>query len=228
MKSARRLLERLEDRRSRKVVLLAHCILNENTRYLGGACRAGCIREILDSCMDAEVGIVQMPCPEQRAWGGVLKRHLLWLWGMKTRPFSTLLEALFPLMLLYTRWVYGRLARQVARQLQDYVESGCSVVAVVGIDGSPSCGVTRTMSLKRAFRELCSLDVETATSDDMNAIVQSCQADGSGLFVGLLRRELKKRGVNASFLGHDLMTELQGRTSNVDLHPVRPVSAVGS
>lgn len=24
-------------------------------------------------------GIVQMPCPEQRVWGGVLKRRLLWL-----------------------------------------------------------------------------------------------------------------------------------------------------
>lgn len=44
------LVHRLRDARGRRVVFLAHCLLNENTRYLGGACRAGCVQEILAQC----------------------------------------------------------------------------------------------------------------------------------------------------------------------------------
>jgi predicted secreted protein len=62
------LLQRsLKDRRSGKVIFLSHCILNENTRYLGGACRGGGIREIIEQFLDKDIGIVQMPCPEQLA-----------------------------------------------------------------------------------------------------------------------------------------------------------------
>jgi hypothetical protein len=40
--SARQLLlERLKDERSKRVIFVSHCWLNENTRYLGGAFRPG-------------------------------------------------------------------------------------------------------------------------------------------------------------------------------------------
>lgn len=71
------LVHRLRDARGRRVVYLAHCLLNENTHYLGGACRAGCVREVLAQCVDLGLGVVQLPCPEEAAWGGVLERHLL-------------------------------------------------------------------------------------------------------------------------------------------------------
>jgi hypothetical protein len=72
VEKTRLLRERLADRRSHQVIFLSHCLLNENTRYLGGACRAACVREVVEECIDRELGIVQMPCPEQQAWGGVL------------------------------------------------------------------------------------------------------------------------------------------------------------
>ena len=69
------------DKRSRRVIFLPHCLLNENTRYLGGACRAGAVEEIVQPCLEAGLGIIQMRCPEQFAWGGILKRGLLkFLW----------------------------------------------------------------------------------------------------------------------------------------------------
>src|SRR5512134_1840085 len=76
------LVHRLRDARNRRVVFLAHCLLNENTRYLGGACRAGCVKELLAQCIDLGLGVVQLPCPEELAWGGVLKRHLLRAYGI--------------------------------------------------------------------------------------------------------------------------------------------------
>jgi hypothetical protein len=73
----RQLRSRLRDDRSGRVAFVAHCLLNENVRYLGGACRPGDVSEVVDGLQRQGVGICQMPCPEQDAWGGVLKRRLL-------------------------------------------------------------------------------------------------------------------------------------------------------
>jgi predicted secreted protein len=64
MSNVHQLACQLTDRRSKKVVFLAHCLLNENTRYLGGACRGCCVREIVEQCITHDLGMVQMPCPE--------------------------------------------------------------------------------------------------------------------------------------------------------------------
>jgi hypothetical protein len=52
------------------VIFLSHCLLNENVRYLGGAARASGVSEVVNGYLASGVGICQMPCPEQRAWGG--------------------------------------------------------------------------------------------------------------------------------------------------------------
>jgi hypothetical protein len=83
-------------------------LLNENTRYLGGARRAGSVPELVRPLLDQGIGIVQLPCPEQRAWGGVLKRRLLLFYG-EGRLRYRLRGALLPIMLWYTRRiVHGR------------------------------------------------------------------------------------------------------------------------
>jgi len=68
------LRERLRDERGGRVLFVSHCLLNENVRYQGGAGRRGAVDEIVDECRMRGLGICQMPCPEQRAWGGVGKR----------------------------------------------------------------------------------------------------------------------------------------------------------
>jgi predicted secreted protein len=49
-------------------VFVSHCLLNENTRYLGGAFRPGAVGEVVDTYLRAGTGICQLPCPEQLAW----------------------------------------------------------------------------------------------------------------------------------------------------------------
>jgi hypothetical protein len=75
------LQEQLANARGGRVVLLSHCLLNQNVRYLGGAGRAGGVGELADGYLARGVGICQLPCPEQRAWGGVLKRRMLVAYG---------------------------------------------------------------------------------------------------------------------------------------------------
>ena len=201
--------DQLADQRSKKIIFLSHCLLNENTRYLGGACRQGCVQEILQLCLERGIGIVQMPCPEELAWGGVLKRRLLTFFGSEGTLVYRWRNKLLPMLLWYTRRIYRRIAKRVTDQIEDYLTSGFSVVGIVGVDGSPTCGVHQTLAIKRALELLGQLP-QTAQADDMNEIVQTCRAAGTGLFIELLRKELARRKLNVPFLAHDLTAELQG------------------
>jgi len=208
------MLERLRDERSRRVVFVAHCILNENTRYLGGAFRPGVVSEVLESYVRQGVGIHQMPCPEQRAWGGVLKRWILYFYGSQGTTIYRLRGLIVPLFLAYTRAIYRMLATRLARDIHDYVRSGFEVVGVVGIGGSPSCAVNRTLDLKRSLPVLATTPVEQLERETFNdaAIVQ-CLTDGQGLFIQALKRELDRRRLHVPFLEHDLVAEMHGENS---------------
>ncbi|CAN5924689.1 hypothetical protein BH11MYX4_BH11MYX4_65490 [soil metagenome] len=213
------LAERLRDQRSKKVVFLSHCLLNENTRYLGGACRRCCVREIIESCMDHGIGMVQMPCPEQAVWGGVLKRRMLRLYGLKRRsPLAhRLSSALVPLGLRYVRRRYRTMARAVATQVEDYVASGFTVLGIVGIDGSPTCGVHKTIDIDASVDEMSRVDPASLSVDEQNDMVRRHAIPGRGLFIEALERELRARRLRVPLLAHDLLGELMGLPSNVTI-----------
>lgn len=208
--------DRLHDSRSTHVIFLSHCLLNTNTRYLGGATRPGVVLEVIQPCIDHGLGLVQLPCPEQHAWGGVLKHHLLRFYGASDTPLVRLRRLLLPLLLAYTRRVYRRLARDVAAQMQDYVRAGYTIRGIVGLDGSPSCGVLQRLEIDRALPRLAALDREQATSEDINAIVRESLVPGRGLFIECLEQELQRRGITVPWLSHSLIDELDGR--------IRPLS----
>lgn len=57
------------DSRSKKIVLVAHCILNQNSISDGTADYPGSISEIVEFLFRSNVGIIQMPCPEMLCLG---------------------------------------------------------------------------------------------------------------------------------------------------------------
>jgi predicted secreted protein len=204
------LIEQLPDARSGRVVFLSHCLLNENTRYLGGACVPGCLPEVVERCVQQRLGIVQMPCPEQHAWGGVLKSTLLRAYGLKhTSPVLFILRR--PLLVLLrwrTQHIYRKLARQVASEVADYLASGMQVQAVVGVDGSPSCGVSTTMDLTSALERVTRLAPASFTPAVLNRELRACVTAGRGMFTAELRRDLERRRITIVFTAHDLVAEL--------------------
>ena len=52
------------DKRSKEIILVAHCILNQNAKLDECAFYPGVIREITQLLVDSGMGIIQMPCPE--------------------------------------------------------------------------------------------------------------------------------------------------------------------
>ena len=206
------LLDRLRDERGRRVVLVSHCLLNENTWYAGGATRPGAVAEVIDELIRAGYGIHQLPCPERLAWGGVLKRHSLWIYDSKGRPRYALRGVLLHAFVWWTRVIYRRLARQIARDVTDYQRSGIEVAGIIGIGASPSCGVTTTLDLRASLEVVAACPAAALTRDVMNEqAVLACRRPGEGLFIEALDRELKRRGLTVPALEHDLAAELHGK-----------------
>jgi len=198
-------------------VFLSHCLLDENTRYLGGACRRCCVREVVEQCMDRGIGMRQMPCPERVVWGGVLKRRMLALYGLERRSAlgGALARRLLPVVLRHVRRRYRAIARRVANEIDDDLRSGISVVGIVGIDGSPTCGVQRTLDVTSAVRSMTRLDPTALTVEQQNELVRHHAVPGRGMFIEELARALAARHIVLPFLAHDLFAELEGRRSSV-------------
>jgi predicted secreted protein len=226
---AQLLLDQLRDERGRRVVLVSHCLLNENTRYAGGATRPGAVPEAVDELIGAGYGIHQLPCPERLAWGGVLKPHSLRLYHSKGGLLYPLRGLLLSAFVVWTRLVYRRLARRVARDVADYQRSGITVAGIVGIGASPSCGVTTTLDLRASLELVASCPAAALTRDVMNErAVLGCRRSGEGLFIAALDRQLGRRGLEVPALEHDLAAELRGSQQTLlTAGPLRTLGALG-
>ena len=112
------------DGRSKKVIFVAHCFLNQNARCNGSAETPSAIPRIPDLLIQRNIGIIQMPCPELGCLG--LGRE-----GMIYDQLST----------HGNRRYLKLLAQDVVYQAKQYLKHGFKVLGVLGINCSPSCGV---------------------------------------------------------------------------------------
>jgi len=116
------------DARSRKVVLVSHCLLNQNAKVEGLARHPGMFEPLAEALYAARVGLVQMPCPEVAHYG--LERPR----GADTRE-------------QYDTPEYWETCRRIAAEVADlaatYQRAGYAVACLLGVEGSPSCSVER-------------------------------------------------------------------------------------
>lgn len=213
----KRVMEKLKDERSKKVIFVAHCMLNENTRWLGGAYRSGCIDEIVDQIQDQGIGIVQMKCPEQQAMGGVVKT---WEWrmlGAKDTLLYRLKGAVLPIFIWNMKRIYRKIAKEVVRDIEDYAEHGFEVVGIVGSAGSPSCGVNKIMDIKRLIEFLANTDIEQLDRENWNDAVKERYCKGKGFFIKALEEELQKKNLTVKIFEQDCIAEMRGERTPIGL-----------
>jgi predicted secreted protein len=118
------------DCRGRKVVLVPHCVLNQNARVAGAAERPAAVVELVIGLIERDVGILQMPCPELCIFG--LDRANVQVESKLRNPVG--------------RSMSRRLARDLVQQVRTYLDCGIDILGVLGKNGSPSCGVEQTWS----------------------------------------------------------------------------------
>jgi predicted secreted protein len=114
------------DIRSGKVVFVAHCVLNQNARMIDVADFPAMHDQLLDYLQKAQIGIIQMACPETYCLG--LGRFDVRV-GLEHPAGMERLQ---------------RLIDDLIFTIREYLFQGMEVVAVIGKEGSPSCGVKQT------------------------------------------------------------------------------------
>jgi predicted secreted protein len=177
------------------VAFVAHCVLNQNSRVLDGAYCAGVYAPVVDVLRDRGWRIEQMPCPEM-AFAGMNR-----FWAVREQ-YDT---AAF-------RRHCRRLATAVAGAIAARVQQGEEIV-LIGVEGSPSMGVTTTSS-----------DPQRGGRPDWPDGSPEL-TDGEGIFIEELHAELDRRGIvfraageTGAIPGHDeavqrarLESALEGR-----------------
>ena len=160
------------DIRSKSVVFVAHCILNQNSLSDGTASYPSQIKEVLGLLTKFDVGIVQMPCPELLCLG--LSR------GNIGESLGSIVEenARIRKMMSTGSAVkeMKKLIKGVIKQIIEYRKYGFTIKGIVGINRSPSCGV------------------ETTSKDNK-------EANGRGVFIEALFDELSANKINLDFVG---------------------------
>ena len=160
------------DARSKTVVFVAHCILNQNSISDGTADYPGVIREILELLCASDVGIVQLPCPELICLG--LDRGYVYGRASPVVEENTRIRGMMGSD--YATGKLKRLVNDVVLQISEYLKHGFKITGIVGINRSPSCGV------------------ETTSNDDV-------EVEGEGVFIEALRKELDKKGIKLKMVG---------------------------
>lgn len=124
--------------RNKKILLVSHCILNQNTVIEGEARAEGAISSAMEWIKEEGVGVLQLPCPEFTFLG-------------LDRPSMTYEE--------YDNDQYRshcqRILSPIMKQILEYRRCGYEISGILGIQSSPSCDLLRGVfmeELKKLFR----------------------------------------------------------------------------
>ncbi|MCB9494541.1 MAG: hypothetical protein H6681_03735 [Desulfobacteraceae bacterium] len=162
--------------RSKKIVVLCHCILNSNAKVTPLATYQGVLTEAVRDFIEKGYGIIQLPCPESTYLG--MNR-----WGMSKDQYD------HPSYRAHCQ----KLIKPYADQLETFAKADYKIHAVIGVNGSPSCGVSLTpVGLKGGV-----------TDPGENPFEKIEYINQSGVFIEELKEILTKRGIAVKFMAID-------------------------
>lgn len=160
------------DGRSKKIVFVAHCFLNQSSISDGTAVCPAVLKDIVEFFVDSNVGIVQMPYLELCCLG--LDRGNIYGSDSPVLVENTRIR---------TEMKKGNadekltiLADYVIQQILEYHRFGFEIVGIIGANRSPTCGVE--------------------TTSDNNE-----EVSGMGLFIEKVSYQLSKKNIFIPMIG---------------------------
>lgn len=158
------------DIRSKNCVFMSHCLLAQAVRANGVAKYfPGPVKPVIQFCLDNDINMMQMPCPETLCANGGLGRDPH---GKKWYEQNGMRET----------------AREIAASQVEYmknlIDSGFTILAVIGMEFSPACAVTYLNRGQRIYRDQ-GIYVEELKSLMANENIEIP-------FIGVNQRALKK------------------------------------
>lgn len=123
--------------RSKKIIIVSHCILNQNSVVYPLARAKGAFK-ISSYLVNSGAGLYQLPCPEFKHLGLTRK-------PMEKEDFDT----------PFYRSLCIKLAGEVLIDLKEYKDQGYTLCGFIGINNSPTCSISGKMGI--FMEELLSL-----------------------------------------------------------------------
>lgn len=160
--------------RSGRLLVVCHCLLNVQTKVYPLAPYAGVFVEALKEHWEKGHGLFQLPCPEVTYLG-------MHRWGMTREQ--------------YDHPNFHRHCERILEPVMDHLvalrRGGCHLLGVVGMDGSPNCGVHWTCE------GFFGGDVSTERAQENLSRLRWVR--GFGVFMGILKQKLSQAGMEVPF-----------------------------
>lgn len=112
--------------REKKVIIVSHCILNQNSVVHPLARAKGAYTAIVERILREEIGIIQLPCPELLHLG-------------EDRPPTTKADYDTPKF----RQLCKTLLENPMKQIKEYMDHDYKIIGILGINESPTCSVLK-------------------------------------------------------------------------------------
>ena len=161
----------MEDKAER-VVFVSHCILNVHSLEDDLAVYPGLEEEVVDILLKKGVGIYQIPCPE-------IELSSIFRKALPKDAYD------HPKI----RKFYQNLAESQAKTLREYDRKGYKILAVLGAEGSPTCGIDRVGRWKTDARG------KKVFPKDIAFI------EGTGVFMEEFKKALHKHNISPLWIG---------------------------
>ncbi|AET65931.1 putative secreted protein [Desulfosporosinus orientis DSM 765] len=160
-----------------RIVLLAHCFLNSQAKIKGSPDIADLSEKILNILIKYKCGIIQLPCPEL-LHGGLAR------WGQTKYQYDS----------VFFRRHCEKIAEVIVNQAEEYQRHHIPLGPIIGVEGSPSCGVTLTCDglWGGELSESHSLFTKIKEVDIINK---------QGVFMEVLQSSLSRRSIYLDQIG---------------------------
>lgn len=151
------------DGRSKRVVFVVYCLLNQNSISYGTAVYPSAFKDIMKIFFDEDTGIVQLPCPELSCLG--IDRENVYGADSPVVQENTRIRKEMQKTDTYKKLL--ALVDYVMQQILEYKKYGFEIVGTIGGYRCPNCGLETTSDCDRKI-------------------------DGKGLFMKEISRRLEK------------------------------------
>ena len=144
--------------RKKELLLISHCIINQNSVVLPLARSRGAF-PIVKYLIDDGIGFIQLPCPEFQFLG--LSRSSMTKDQYDTPNYRQLCRNLF---------------MPFIKDIKNYINEGYTILGILGIRHSPSCGITgrQGIFIEEALKLLKENNLDLKTYDIPENYTETC------------------------------------------------------
>lgn len=165
-----------QDIRLKKIVFLNHCLLNVDARGPGGAARKEFDKFLPIITHAVRFGWFPLFIPIAKA---------------SLSSYNSLCK---------------KEAVKVVDRMEDYLREGFTICGVIGMNDSPTCGVTKKVNMVEYMKQMA-IAIRAGNAVDPVKMNLEQLVDGKSFFMGNLIEEMRKRSLDIQVIGFEPWAE---------------------